>query len=218
MNLLELFLIGVLVSFLVVYLWPVLKSYKRLIFSKQRVKSKTGTTKDATDMTRKEIENVPQLDWDETVECSSIIIIPGNINDIHDSGYRCMGFVLCNEKAHPFGKISGGSDVVHLDGIGGFGEDWLEKYTRVPRLTPPTGWSIDCLKVSGLIRLFPLGKTIRVGAALSSFEIWAIEKEEKNIEIKGKIKNNHIQGYKIREQLARKKYLNLQKKVKRGKK
>lgn len=47
----------------------------------------------------------------------SIVILP--TDDMHDSGYRCMDFVAVNRDHKPICRLSGCSDVLHLDGIGG---------------------------------------------------------------------------------------------------
>jgi hypothetical protein len=86
--------------------------------------------------------------------------------------------VLDNE---PVCRLSGCSDVIHLDGIGGFGDKWLEKNGGVPDAVPPAGWTIDCMRVSGLLRLFCTGRgrlKLRCAEALSSFEVFAIRVEE----------------------------------------
>ena len=125
------------------------------------------------DMKRKDFEALPHRKWDEEIICDSIVIIPGRSRDLHDSGYRAMDFAAVKD-GKAFCLLAGGSDVIHIDGIGGFGDNWLNKYKTVPRLIPPSGWSIDCLPKSGLLRMFCDGK-IRVGAALSSFEIYRKE-------------------------------------------
>ena len=117
-------------------------------------------------MTRKEFDELKHRDWDEDVICDSIIILPGRSRDLHDSGYRCMDFVAVKND-EPICLLAGGSDVIHIDGIGGadlrkgsFGDG---------------AWSIDCLPKSGLLRLWPT-KTgcVRAGSALSSFEIFSM--------------------------------------------
>jgi hypothetical protein len=154
------------------------------------------------EMERKDFEKLPSRGWDEEIICDSLIILPSKINPIkswiyklqlklsellpnifkhpeiyeldgmHDSGYRCMDFVACS-KREAICLLSGCSDVMHFDGIGGFGENWVRKYGTVPKLIPPSGWSIDCLPKSGLLRVFCDGK-IKCSSALSSFEFYAI--------------------------------------------
>lgn len=118
-------------------------------------------------MTRAEFEQVPLRPWDEHTVCRALVILPTRRQ--HDSGYRCMEFVAVSAKDEPICRIAGGSDVIHIDGIGGYGE-WA---SEVPHSVEPKGWSIDCLKVSGLLRLFSRGD-IKIGAALSSLEVYGL--------------------------------------------
>src|SRR5580765_5328051 len=124
-------------------------------------------------MKRKEFEALPHIAWDREILCDALVILP--TRRIHDSNYRCMDFVACNE--NEMVRVSGCSDVMHVDGIGGFGEDWLTKYGTVPKAVRPIGWSIDCLRVSGLLRIFASGYRIKCGTALSSFEFFAVPTE-----------------------------------------
>lgn len=128
-------------------------------------------SKELGEMTRKDFEAVPQLqDWaEEVTDFDSLVILPSR--RIHDSGYRCMYFVACS-RGKPIVKIAGGSDVIHLDGIGGYGYKWMQKNNGVPGMVEAKGWSIDCLKKSGLLRIFTHGKLI-AGSVLSSFEIFS---------------------------------------------
>lgn len=127
-------------------------------------------------MTRKEFEALPQNDWDKPIEFNSMIILPGRAKDLHDSNYRCMDFVAVR-MGKPICKLSGCSDVIHVDGIGGYGDEWLRKYGTVPKTIPPSGWSIDCLKKSGLLHMWPNSGRMKSGRALSSFEIYALPKD-----------------------------------------
>jgi hypothetical protein len=129
------------------------------------------------DMTRKQFERVPYRDTlrDDIGLVDSLIILPSV--DVHDSGYRCMAFIAVRD-GKPLCRISGCSDAIHIDGIGGYGYKWLEKYNKIPELVPPSDWSIDCLPKSGLLRLFTRSK-IRVGMPLSSFEVYSEEASNK---------------------------------------
>ena len=109
------------------------------------------------DMTKEDFDAVPRLDtytdWEKLapngrLEFRSFVIIPvhnedGTI-DIHDSGYGCMEFCLIGMNGQPIGKVGGGSDVVNLDGIGGYGDNWGWP-TGIPSTIPVRGWSIDLL-------------------------------------------------------------------------
>ena len=128
-------------------------------------------------MTREQFETLPESAWDEEIECDSIIILPSTDEaELHDSGYRRMNYVL--EVDHQPVSRKGGGDVFHLDGIGGYGRDWLKLYGTVPALIPPSAWSIDCLAKSGLLRLFTSGRIV-CGLDLSSMEIYALPREDK---------------------------------------
>lgn len=111
--------------------------------------------------TRQEFEKLPMRKYGEDIgEFDSLIIIP--TENIHDSGYRCMDFIAVRENT-PLCRLSGCSDVIHFDGIGGF-DRWLSK-NGVPDSIKPKGWSIDCLATSGLLRIFSSGK-LEAGLAL----------------------------------------------------
>lgn len=132
------------------------------------------THRDVNKMTRKEFEALPhRQSWDEEFIADCLIILP--TRRLHDSAYRCMDFVGC--AGENYVRLSGGSDVIHIDGIGGLGENWLEKFGTVPTATRPIGWSVDCLATSGLLRLFAPGYKIKCGPAHSSFEIFATPTE-----------------------------------------
>lgn len=80
---------------------------------------------------------------------NAVIIVP--MEEIHDSGWRCMKFILANRNEIK-GVVSGYSDVVHINGIGGYGRYW-ENAARTG-MVPRHSWSIDCLRGSGCLRLF----------------------------------------------------------------
>lgn len=157
------------------------------------------------EMTVKEFRALPNRGWDEEIEpFRSMIILPAQVDYVgaikywargiisklfsfdppgiweighmHDSGYRCMDFVAVNENSKPICRLSGCSDVIHIDGIGGYGErgTWGK---GIPDTVPVSSWSIDCLAKSGLLRMFCRGK-IKVGVALSSFDIYCVKEKE----------------------------------------
>ena len=128
------------------------------------------------EMTRKELEALPHRKWNEDIGLiDSLIILPTRRK--HDSGWRCMDFVAVRNH-EPVCLLSGCSDVINIEGIGGLGNNWRQKYGGVPSVVPPREWSIDCLYKSGLLRLFTNGK-IKVGIALSTFEIYSVSEESK---------------------------------------
>lgn len=133
-----------------------------------------------TEWTRKDFDALPRADWkNEIGEVDSLIILPTRRK--HDSGYRCMEFVTI-QKGKPTYIVSGCSDVIHLAGIGGhnIGEHNFDEKLLKNRISthtcPRVSWSIDCLPVSGLLRLF-CDKYLYIGRSLSSFEVFFKEDE-----------------------------------------
>lgn len=126
------------------------------------------------DLKKEDFENLPHRKWDEEIICDSIVIIP--MDYVHDSGFLCMDVIaIIDEK--PVFRCSGCSDVIHIDGIGGYGlsiYDSVECMKRIKsRMKPVTAWSIDFLPC-GYMRLFHSGK-IKIAPALSSLEIFAVD-------------------------------------------
>jgi hypothetical protein len=76
----------------------------------------------------------------------------------------------------PVVRMSGCSDVINIDGMGGYGQ--LNLNGELPRFRPIQAWSIDCLPKSGYLRLFCRGQIV-VGHDLSSFEIFWKQMEGK---------------------------------------
>jgi hypothetical protein len=108
--------------------------------------------------------------WEEDIGWfHSLVIVPEK--ELHESGYRCMSFVAYNEHNEPIVKIGGGSDVLHLGGIGGWNDDLaaIRKNGNPP-------WSIDCLP-NGCLRVFN-NRRLRVGPDLSSMELFYEELKE----------------------------------------
>jgi len=101
-------------------------------------------------MSVEQLHKLPFIGDNSIGNFQGLIILPEE--EIHDSGFRCMDFVAC-KGVHPICRLSGCSDVIHIDGIGGFGpRPWPAN--TFPQLTEPKSWSIDCLPTSGLLRLF----------------------------------------------------------------
>ena len=119
------------------------------------------------DSTREEFEN---LDYFKSADdFNGVVIIP--TNELHDSGFRCMKFALTNGN-EVVGCVGGISDVMHLNGIGGYGKynkdfDKTLKTDMVKRID----WSIDCLP-NGLIRLFCSGKLDIDEIIISDFNLY----------------------------------------------
>ena len=135
--------------------------------------------KNINDMTREEFGRLKRLDWGEqTPEYDSLIIIPHPKSDLHKSGYRCMSYVLARD-GKALGLVGGGSDFVHIDGIGGWALK-SEFYKRHPEFAKPISdrppaWSIDCLPRSGYLRLF-CGQLLWNNPFGSSFEVMSTNK------------------------------------------
>ena len=101
----------------------------------------------------------------------SILIIP--TGKLHESGFGIM---------HMFGVVDNdikyfidrGTDVIHLDGISGYGiypTDWKENLEL--QKSPNSQWHIDCLPC-GILRIFCSGR-IKIGGGFSDFEIYGIK-------------------------------------------
>lgn len=121
--------------------------------------------------------SLPKIEWDEDMngkQFDSIIILPERRK--HDSGYMCMSFVGCID-GEAVAIMGGGSDVLHIDGIGGYGKGWFERLHGVPRLAPIKSWNIDCLPC-GCLNIWASGRKIEIGSMLSSFEIFAEPKQK----------------------------------------
>ena len=95
---------------------------------------------------------------------------------MHDNGRRALDLVAVLNDT-PSGRLGAGSDVLHLDGIGGFGHNWIKRGEGVPSMVVPSGWNIDCLPVSGLLHLYCSSGKLLCGTALSSFEVYAIAED-----------------------------------------
>jgi len=117
--------------------------------------------KHINEMTKSQFKELPIRDWDEDIgEFDSLVILPGNSEEIHESGYRLIDFVACI-KQRPICRLSGCSDVLHIGGI-------------AAAIAHDTGgWMIDCLSKSGLVRLRKYDTRLTVGMAVSSFEVFA---------------------------------------------
>lgn len=102
--------------------------------------------KDVFECTKKELLEMETFFQKENF--NGIVIVPTGKK--HDSGFMCMKFILLNRNK-VVGVVSGWSDVVHVNGICGFGKNM--KYMDCG-MEPVAGWSIDCLPKSGCVRLF----------------------------------------------------------------
>lgn len=101
--------------------------------------------KDIKEMTKKELMElknfIPKKNF------TGIVIVPMNYK--HDSGFQCMKYILLNHW-DIVGVVGGGSDVMHINGIGGYGKE--PNYTT--RMVKAHDLRIDCLPKSKCLRLF----------------------------------------------------------------
>ena len=121
------------------------------------------------DMGKADFKNVRVRGWNEDVgKFDSLVIIPGGSRSLHDSGYRCIAYCLCRD-GKPICLTGGGSDILHINGIGGYGKI----YNTIPREIPVISWRIECLPKSGYLHLFIHEHELTCGPDLSSFEVFA---------------------------------------------
>ena len=78
---------------------------------------------------------------------TGIVIVPMDYK--HDSGFQCMKYILLNHW-DIVGVVGGGSDVMHINGIGGYGKEPNYK----TRMVKAHDLRIDCLPKSKCLRLF----------------------------------------------------------------
>lgn len=139
-------------------------------------------------MTKEDFANLPKF-GDEGYDgfdpnkdsFQSMVIIP--TGEEHDSGFQCMEFALIGADGVAICRVGGFSDVIVIDGIGGYGIRGISKVLKLSNGQPvvvPHGWSIDCLPC-GYLRLFAnddcrlmLERPYWNG---STFEIYAEENE-----------------------------------------
>lgn len=140
-------------------------------------------------MTKEDFANLPKLGdggfdgFDPNKDTfESLVIIP--TGEEHDSGFQCMEFALISNNGVPICRVGGYSDVIAIDGIGGYGARGFSKAFKLSngqRVVVPHGWRIDCLPC-GYLRLFANG-----GCSLilerpywggSTFEIYAEENKK----------------------------------------
>ena len=130
--------------------------------------------------TLEELQNVPFY-FEPGMVFDRLIIVPQQ--EIHDSGYAMMSYIL-TRKAEIVGKIGTSSDVLHLDGIGGYGE-WDPSKGAPPRTAPIRAWSIDCLPGSKCVSLFCGYNEMKledsfdgIGNCLSDISVYGRDKHE----------------------------------------
>lgn len=120
------------------------------------------------DMTLDELLAVPYSKrLDEIDTFNGFVIVP--TGELHDSGFGCMKFVLTLH-VDIVGAVGGWSDIVHLNGIGGYGRG-LQK-SLMDRKVPVIDWSIDLLPKSGCLRAFSSHKLVLDDFIGSDFSVY----------------------------------------------
>lgn len=123
------------------------------------------------DMKKSDFDFIPTRAWDEgKIRFTDIVIIPTTHK--HDSGYRCMKYCAC-KNGEPIAMLGGCSDVMHLDGIGGYGE-W---YGEIPTKVDVRAWNMDCLPC-GYLHMWCSGYNFIADAGLSDFELFTEKKRK----------------------------------------
>ena len=100
-------------------------------------------------------------------EFRGCVIIPMNYK--HESGFTCMKFALTNSD-EVVGCVGGHCDVIHLNGIGGYGKNFTESLRT--RKVDIVDWTLDCLP-NGLMRIF-CSKDLSIDDIIcSDFQLYA---------------------------------------------
>lgn len=130
--------------------------------------------KDLNDITLEEFQDMKCFGQTETF--NDVII--GPTDDIHDSGYRCMKFILVRRR-EIVGCVGGGSDVVHPNEIGNMGMyPNFDMYRR--GFVPAMHMNIDCLKESGCVRLI-FGENMKCDGFIGSDFLFYITEEKEKV-------------------------------------
>jgi len=103
---------------------------------------------------------------------TSVIIVPTDY--VHDSGFRCMKFILTDE-GRIVGVVDTGSDVVWPNGVCNFGRNWLGTFMDA---IPYMGLHMDCLAESRCVRIMLSKKCIVDDFIGSDFIFYTVEEEE----------------------------------------
>lgn len=115
------------------------------------------------------INQIPNYIFPDDSEYDSVVIVPNN--NIHESGWRCMHYLFC-KKDDIICRAGGGSDALHLNGIGGIGDTEIGSNQNSCLISHclMNGWVVDCT-LSGFIRLHT-NRAITIGGGISDFEIF----------------------------------------------
>ena len=113
-----------------------------------------------------EYKNLPTLNClDIATDFDNFVIVPST--ELHESGFLMITLILCKGETAKY-KTFGGSDIINLDGIGGYGK-WSIK---VPELISPKGWRIDCLPC-GYLRVFSSRLVTMTCEGISDLEVFS---------------------------------------------
>lgn len=131
------------------------------------------------EVTKENVCEIPLIEWGENIDelFDGVLIVP--TDEVHDSGYGCMQFVFCHGK-EAVKRVCRGSDVLHIDGIGGYGEYGDRWLPGVPKFLPVRWWRIDCTP-NGFLRLFTSKHRIKPGDGLSDFCIYAVDDKKEDL-------------------------------------
>ena len=96
--------------------------------------------------TRKEFEDLPNIEdlAQQPQIADSLVILP--TRNINGSGFREMNFVVI-VGGEPICKLAGSYDLMKIGASVG-------RKDELPTEVRTVGWGIDCLRTSGLIRIF----------------------------------------------------------------
>lgn len=121
------------------------------------------------------VEELLRLDYQkpQPQPFNSVIIVPLD-GELHESGFRRMKFIYLKRDGEIVGVGGGPSDVLHLEGIGGYGQDWETSIEE--RKTSISAWSIDCLP-NGCLRLFSRKPLMAPENTLSDAEIFTVQND-----------------------------------------
>lgn len=121
----------------------------------------------------------PLRPWDEQVVCDTLVLLP--TWRLHESGFGVFEAVAVTDDGkggRRLCKVTVCSDVLALGGIGGCGHSRVERYGRHPDAALPVPWQIDLLPC-GLFQLFAHDHRLLVGSAMSTLEVYAVERKAK---------------------------------------
>lgn len=126
------------------------------------------------DLTFDKLDEIPYRTKEHKNEFDSVLIVP--MGTLHDSGFMNIMYLFC-DGFEIVCKSGGSSDVLHINGIGGYG-DWKE-ITDSPDYIKPQLWSIDCTQ-NGFIRLFTPCAKLSDGGGCSDHEVFYKEVNNAN--------------------------------------